>query len=81
MLDLCCGLGGVSRRFRATGWEVVGVDLAEWVKPDIVCDVRALPLRPGARFDFIWASEPCTQYSRLARGKLGFFRRTGQWPL
>jgi hypothetical protein len=67
MLDLCCGLGGVSRRFRAAGWEVVGVDLAEWVKPDVVCDVRALALRPSSRFDFIWASEPCTQYSRRAQ--------------
>jgi SAM-dependent methyltransferase len=66
MLDLCCGFGGVSRRFRAAGWQVVGVDIAEWVKPDIVCDVRALPIA-SRYFDFIWASEPCTQYSRLAQ--------------
>lgn len=66
MLDLCCGLGGVSRRFREAGWEVVGVDIAEWVHPDVVGDIRALPLRPS-KFDFIWASEPCTQYSRLAQ--------------
>jgi hypothetical protein len=66
MLDLCCGLGGVSRRFREAGWDVVAVDIAEWVKPDVVCDVRRLALKPS-RFDFIWASEPCTQYSRLAQ--------------
>jgi hypothetical protein len=66
MLDLCCGLGGVSSRFRRAGWEVIGVDIAEWMKPTIVCDVRALALRP-VHFDFIWASEPCTQYSRLAQ--------------
>ncbi len=66
MLDLCCGLGGVSSRFRAAGWNVIAVDIAEWVRPDVVCDVRALPIARTC-FDFIWASEPCTQYSRLAQ--------------
>jgi hypothetical protein len=68
MLDLCCGLGGVSRRFREAGWEVVSVDIEAWVNPDVIADVRALPLAIlRSYFDFIWASEPCTQYSRLAQ--------------
>jgi SAM-dependent methyltransferase len=66
MLDLCCGLGGVYREFQRAGWFAVGVDIAAWVKPTIVADIRALPLAPR-RWDFIWASEPCTYYSRFSQ--------------
>lgn len=62
MLDLCCGLGGASSAMRARGWRVVSVDNLIDVKPTIVADVRALPLR-CFQLDLLWASPPCAEFS------------------
>jgi site-specific DNA-cytosine methylase len=62
MLDLCCGLGGASRAMRERGWRVVGVDNLIDVRPDVVADVRALPLSPF-QLDLLWASPPCAEFS------------------
>jgi hypothetical protein len=62
MLDLCCGLGGASRAMRERGWRVVRVDNLAICKPDVVADVRALPLRPF-KIDLLWASPPCAQFT------------------
>lgn len=63
MIDLFCGLGGASEPFRAGGWRVIGVDIEARFKPDVVADVRALPLKPFP-VDLFWASIPCDGIAR-----------------
>jgi hypothetical protein len=57
-LDLCSGLGGASQPALDRGWRVIRVDIDPRFKPDIVADVRALPLKPF-HVDVLWASPPC----------------------
>lgn len=65
MIDLFSGRGGASRVMRQRGWRVLSVDLDPRFRPDIIADVRQLPLRLGARPDLLWASPPCTEFSKL----------------
>jgi site-specific DNA-cytosine methylase len=62
MLDLYSGLGGASAVMRERGWFVVTVELEPSLRPDVVADVRYLPIR--GQWDLIWASPPCTEFSR-----------------
>lgn len=63
MLDLFSGLGGASAAMKDRRWNVVSVEIEERFKPTIVADVAHLPLLPFA-VDLLWASPPCTEYSR-----------------
>jgi hypothetical protein len=71
-LDLCSGLGGASQPALDRGWKVIRVDIDPRFKPDIVADVRALPLtRVNSMLaqapqypDVLWASPPCTEFSK-----------------
>ena len=65
LLELFSGTGSVGRSLRALGWEVFSVDIDATAKPTLVANVLdlqwdALPVR----VDCIWASRPCTHYSR-----------------
>ena len=63
ILDLCCGLKGASNSMLVAGWNVVTVDIDPQFDPDIVADLidfRYLGKKP----DLIWASPPCTEFSR-----------------
>lgn len=62
-LDLCSGLGGASQPALDRGWHVIRVDIDARFKPDIVADVRALPLKPF-HVDVLWASPPCNDFSK-----------------
>ena len=69
MLDLFCGRGAVTRAFLAAGYEVTGIDIA--YHPDysadalfILADIREVSGHQFAGFRFIWASPPCTEFSR-----------------
>ena len=64
-LDLCSGLGGASQPALDRGWKVIRVDIDPRFKPDIVADVRALPLKPF-HVDVLWASPPCQEFARNA---------------
>ena len=65
LLELFSGTGSVGRAFRARGWEVFSVDIDASAKPTLVANVLDLQwdaLPPDV--DCIWASPPCTHYSR-----------------
>jgi len=62
-LDLCSGLGGASQPALDRGWRVIRLDIDPRFKPDIVADVRALPLKPF-HIDVLWASTPCQEFSK-----------------
>jgi hypothetical protein len=62
-LDLCSGLGGASQPALDRGWRVIRVDIDRRFKPDIVADVRNLPLKPF-HVDVLWASPPCTEFTK-----------------
>lgn len=62
-LDLCSGLGGASQPALDRGWKVIRVDIDPRFKPDIVADVRHLPLKPF-HVDVLWASPPCNDFSK-----------------
>ena len=66
LLELYKGTGSVGRVFEAAGWEVTSVDILPQFNPTICCSVLDLELDrwPPGYFDFIWASPPCTLYSR-----------------
>ena len=65
LLELFSGTGSIGKVFREAGWTVTSVDLDSNFTPDICCDVSDLTrdmitTTPGV----IWASPPCTHYSR-----------------
>jgi hypothetical protein len=65
LLELFSGTGSVGRSFRARGWDVFSVDIDAAAKPTLVANVLDLQLdTQPPRVDCIWASPPCTHYSR-----------------
>ncbi len=60
-LDLFAGTGGATAAFVDRGWRVLRLDCDRRHRPDILGDVRRLPL--AGRVDFLWASPPCTEFS------------------
>lgn len=75
ILDLCAGTGSVKRSLQAMrrrgaigDFEYVSVDLEPKFRPTIVGDVRsdrvAQEVAAMGPYDLVWASPPCTEYSR-----------------
>ena len=65
LLELFSGTGSVGRSFRARGGEVFSVDIDAATNPTLVLDVLLLDhSNLPDRVDCIWASPPCTHYSR-----------------
>lgn len=65
MLDLFAGLGVASAAMRARGWDVVTVD----ADPSFGCTHTAdlmtwVPPAELVGVDLVWASPPCTEFSR-----------------
>ena len=84
LLELFAGTGSVGDVFRERGWEVVSLDrdMPATFRCDILdWDHTVLP--PG-HFTFIWASPPCTEYSRaktVGIRKLKVSNRVGERTL
>lgn len=75
MLDLFAGLGGASRVMRERGWEVVTVDNDPRFGCTHTADLSAWSWT-GPRPDLVWASPPCTEFSRESMP----WCRTGEVP-
>jgi hypothetical protein len=64
-LDLCSGLGGASQPALDRGWTVIRIDVERRFGPDIVADIRSLPINPARlRPTVLWASPPCQEFSK-----------------
>ena len=66
LLELFSGTGSIGNVFKERGWEVVSLDkdMPADIQMDILnWDYRNAPYQPK-HFDVIWASPPCTEYSR-----------------
>ena len=63
LLELFSGTGSVGRVAKEKGFNVVSLDLKN---ADINCNILERDYRqyPSGYFNFIWASPPCTEYSR-----------------
>jgi hypothetical protein len=66
LLELFSGTGSIGRSFRAIGWDVTSVDMDPKSGATIITDVGSwnYAVHEAGRFDCIWASPPCTHYSR-----------------
>jgi hypothetical protein len=63
-IDICCGLGGWQAPFREDpAWRSVGIDINPDVEPDVLGDVRDLPIG-DCDPTLVTASPPCTQFAR-----------------
>ena len=74
-LDLFAGLGGATQAMKRRGWEVVTVDVEPRFAPTIVADLATWRWE-GRSPDQIWASPPCTEFSRESMP----WCRTGRTP-
>ena len=65
LLELFSRTGSVGEVFRERGWGVISLDGD--LPADIRCGIMDLDYRaayPTGHFYFIWASPPCTEYSK-----------------
>jgi hypothetical protein len=63
MLDLFAGLGGASQAMKARGWDVVTVDNDPAFNCTVTADLAGWSWA-GRQPDLVWASPPCTEFSR-----------------
>lgn len=70
IIDLCSGYGGATQSFLRK--DVITIDIDPKVKPDIIADVRFLPLRPRLKPKLLFSSPPCRFLS-----KARYFPRQG----
>ncbi len=75
-IDLCSGLGGASAAWKARGWDVLTVDYDQRFHPDVRADAREWRYTGRHRPLLLWASPPCTEFSRESMP----WCRTGKEP-
>ena len=75
VLELFSGTGSVGKVCKEIGWNVTSLDIDP--RADIVCDILEWDYKqyPKDYFDIIWASPPCTNYSKLQDAWLGRMRK------
>ena len=63
LLELFSGTRSVGKVAENFGWEVVSLDRD--MVANIMCDIMDWDYEADeGRYDFIWASPPCTEYSK-----------------
>ena len=69
LLELFSGTGSIGRAFRAQGFDVISVDSDPKAQSTICRDILEFSVEEldGRTVDIVWASPPCTNYSK-ARG-------------
>jgi len=65
VLDICAGTGSATSAFRDRGHNVETLDIVG--NQTYICDVRDFV--PEKKYDFVWASPPCTEFSLLKKIK------------
>ena len=75
VLELFSGTGSVRKACEEIGWSSVSVDMI--LPATHECDIMDFDYKqyPKDYFQVIWASPPCTNYSRLQDGWLGRMRK------
>ena len=75
VLELFSGTGSVGKCCKQLGWEVVSVDMI--FNATHKCDIMEFDYKqyPQDTFDIVWASPPCTNYSKLQDSWLGRIRK------
>ena len=67
LLELFSGTKSVSKAIGSRYNEIVSVDILEKFEPSVVSDILRWDYKiyPPGHFDAIWASPPCTEYSKM----------------
>jgi site-specific DNA-cytosine methylase len=83
MLDLGCGIGGMSEGFAREGFEVTGIDIVDaplqlgYPFKFIKADIKTLNGADFRGFDHIHVSMPCRDFSKMAYVGFGSRRPNG----
>ena len=64
VLILCSGTGSLDRAFAEEGWNVTSVDIDPKSNATYTADICDWQPPVGETWDCIWASPPCTEFSR-----------------
>jgi site-specific DNA-cytosine methylase len=83
MLDLGCGMGGMSEGFAAEGFDVTGIDIVDapnqlgYKFKFLQADIKTLNGADFKGFDYIHVSMPCRDFSKMAFVGFGSVRNDG----